>query len=118
MASFFPMRRAERRALFGLAAFSAAAFVPALAGFSFLGVSLFGWLMALLLFGSPLLLLTLLRPETPNAPGTPTNRYDSDSAPPGASADRADSATADTAPARRPSAADRSRSAADRTPPR
>lgn len=65
MASFFPMRRAERRALFGLVAFSAAAFVPAVAGFSFLGVSLFGWLMALLLFGSPLLLLTLLRPETP-----------------------------------------------------
>lgn len=71
MASFFPMRRAERRALFGLVAFSAAAFVPAVAGFSFLGVSLFGWLMALLLFGSPLLLLTLLRPETPRkAPET------------------------------------------------
>lgn len=64
MASFFPMRRAERRALFGLVLFSAAAFVPTVAGFSFLGVSLFGWLMALLLFGSPLLLLTLLRPET------------------------------------------------------
>lgn len=64
MASFFPMRRAERRALFGLVLFSAAAFVPAVARFSFLGVSLFGWLMALLLFGSPLLLLTLLRPET------------------------------------------------------
>lgn len=65
---FFPMRRAERRALFGLVAFSAAAFVPAVAGFSFLGVSLFGWLMALLLFGSPLLLLTLLRPETAKTP--------------------------------------------------
>lgn len=103
MPSFFPMRRAERRALFGLAAFSAAAFVPALAGFSFLGVSLFGWLMALLLFGSPLLLLTLLRPETPDAPGTPTNRRDGGGAPPGAAADRA--------PAR-------PRSAADRTPPR
>lgn len=71
MAPFFPMRRAERRALFGLVAFSAAAFVPAVAGFSFLGVSLFGWLMALLLFGSPLLLLTLLRPEAPKkAPET------------------------------------------------
>ena len=71
MAPFFPMRRAERRTLFGLVAFSAAAFVPAVAGFSFLGVSLFGWLMALLLFGSPLLLLTLLRPETPRkAPET------------------------------------------------
>ena len=100
MASFFPMRRVERRALFGLTAFSAAAFVPAVAGFSFLGVSLFGWLMALLLFGSPLLLLTLLRPETPDAPGTPTNRRDGD--PPGADSDRTHSDGADSAADRPP----------------
>ncbi len=84
MASFFPMRRAERRALFGLVLFSAAAFVPAVAGFSFLGVSLFGWLMALLLFGSPLLLLTLLRPETAKTPAPePEAGADSDRAAPG-----------------------------------
>lgn len=91
MASFFPMRRAERRALFGLVVFSAAAFVPAVAGFSFLGVSLFGWLMALLLFGSPLLLLTLLRPETPKtaASATPAPEPGDDGEPRGADPDRA-----------------------------
>ena len=85
---FFPMRRAERRALFGLVLFSAAAFVPAVAGFSFLGVSLFGWLMALLLFGSPLLLLTLLRPETPKT-AAPASEFGNGEEPSGAASDRA-----------------------------
>lgn len=64
MNHFFPMRRAERAALFGLAGFSVLAFLPPVAEVSVFGVSLFGWLMAALLAGSPLLLLGLLRPET------------------------------------------------------
>lgn len=64
MNQFFPMRRAERTALFGLAGFSVFAFLPPVAEVSVFGVSLFGWLMAALLAGSPLLLLALLRPET------------------------------------------------------
>lgn len=64
MNHFFPMRRAERTALFGLAGFSVLAFLPPVAEVSVFGVSLFGWLMAALLAGSPLLLLGLLRPET------------------------------------------------------
>lgn len=77
MNQFFPMRRAERTALFGLAGFSVFAFLPPVAEISVFGVSLFGWLMAALLAGSPLLLLGLLRPETAAAdaadPSKPTD---------------------------------------------
>ncbi len=67
MGQFFPMRPGERAALFGLALFSALAFLPVFAEVSVLGVALFGWLMAALVLGSPALLLLLLRPGRPRA---------------------------------------------------
>jgi hypothetical protein len=60
MSSFFPMRRRERWALFGLIAFSVLAFLPAFGEASVLGVAVFGWLMAILLLGSPAILLLLV----------------------------------------------------------
>lgn len=60
---FFPMPPRERRALLGLALFSAAAFLPAFGRFEIAGVAVFGWFMAALLVGSPLVLLALLHAE-------------------------------------------------------
>lgn len=83
MNRFFPMRRAERAALVGLAGFSALAFLPPVAEVSVFGVSLFGWLMALLLAGSPLLLLGLLRPEAAREDARePAEKTGEDAAPP------------------------------------
>ena len=60
MNSFFPMPRRERVALFILIAFSVVAFLPVFGEFSVLGVAAFGWLMAILLLGSPAILLLLV----------------------------------------------------------
>ncbi len=70
MNSFFPMRRPERIALFVLILFSTIAFLPFFGEISVLGVAVFGWLMAILLLGSPAILLLLLftEPETGSAP--------------------------------------------------
>lgn len=64
MNSFFPMRRPERIALFVLVAFSVLAFLPVFGRVSVLGVAAFGWLMAVLLLGSPAILLLLLLGES------------------------------------------------------
>lgn len=58
--SFFPMPRTERVALFVLIAFSVLAFLPVFGEISVLGVAVFGWLMAVLLLGSPAILLALV----------------------------------------------------------
>ena len=63
MSSFFPMPRQERVALFALIAFSVVAFLPVFGGISVLGVAVFGWLMAILLLGSPAILLLLVLGE-------------------------------------------------------
>ena len=65
MSPFFPMPRREAAALCGLILFSTAAFLPVFGEVTVLGVALFGWLMALLLLGSPALLLLLLLAERP-----------------------------------------------------
>ena len=64
MYSFFPMRPRERIALFVLVAFSVLAFLPVFGEISLLGVAAFGWLMAILLLGSPAILLLLLLAES------------------------------------------------------
>ena len=64
MNSFFPMRRRERVALFALIAFSVTAFLPVFGEISVLGVAAFGWLMAILLLGSPAILLLLVLGES------------------------------------------------------
>lgn len=64
MNSFFPMRPRERVALFALIAFSVLAFLPVFGEISLLGVAAFGWLMAILLLGSPAILLLLLLAES------------------------------------------------------
>ena len=69
--TFFPMPIRERAALVGLVVFSAAAFVPVFGRITVLGVALFGWLMALLLLGSPAILFLLLLAETPTGRSTP-----------------------------------------------
>ena len=63
MKAFFPMPRRERIALFALVAFSTIAFLPLFGEMSVLGVAVFGWLMAVLLLGSPAILLLLLLVE-------------------------------------------------------
>ena len=63
MNSFFPMPRRERVALFALIAFSVVAFLPIFGEVSVLGVAAFGWLMAILLLGSPAILLLLVLGE-------------------------------------------------------
>ncbi len=60
---FFAMPRRERRALWALVGFSAMAFLPVFGRIEVGGVALFGWFMAALLVGSPLLLLSLLFAE-------------------------------------------------------
>ncbi len=64
MNSFFPMPRRERVALFALIAFSVVAFLPIFGEASVLGVAAFGWLMAILLLGSPAILLLLVLGES------------------------------------------------------
>ncbi|MXZ61539.1 MAG: hypothetical protein F4228_13480 [Acidobacteria bacterium] len=64
MNSFFPMRTRERVALFVLIGFSVLAFLPVFGEISLLGVAAFGWLMAILLLGSPAILLLLLLAES------------------------------------------------------
>lgn len=64
MKSFFPMPRRERVALFALIAFSVVAFLPVFGEISVLGVAVFGWLMAILLLGSPAILLLLVLGES------------------------------------------------------
>ena len=64
MNSFFPMPRRERVALFVLIAFSVVAFLPVFGQLSVLGVAVFGWLMAILLLGSPAILLLLVLGES------------------------------------------------------
>lgn len=64
MNSFFPMPRRERVALFALIAFSVTAFLPVFGEISVLGVAAFGWLMAILLLGSPAILLLLVLGES------------------------------------------------------
>ena len=64
MNSFFPMPRRERVALFTLIAFSVVAFLPVFGEISALGVAVFGWLMAILLLGSPAILLLLVLGES------------------------------------------------------
>ena len=66
---FFPMPRRERIALFGLILFSIVAFLPIWGGVTVSGVVFFGWFMAALLLGSPLLMLALLLRETPAKAG-------------------------------------------------
>lgn len=80
MNSFFPMPPRERVALFVLIAFSVVAFLPVFGEISVLGVAVFGWLMAILLLGSPAILLLLVLGESgsgednPSGPGdTPTD---------------------------------------------
>ena len=65
---FFPMPPREQRALLGLALFSAAAFLPVFGRIELGGVAVFGWFMAALLIGSPLVLLALLGAERRNRP--------------------------------------------------
>lgn len=60
MKSFFPMPPRERVALFILIAFSVVAFLPIFGEITVLGVAAFGWLMAILLLGSPAILLLLV----------------------------------------------------------
>ncbi len=60
---FLPMPPRERRALVGLVLFSTAAFLPVFGRIELGGVAVFGWFMAALLVGSPLVLLALLRAE-------------------------------------------------------
>ena len=64
MNSFFPMSRRERVALFILIAFSVVAFLPVFGEITVLGVAVFGWLMAILLLGSPAILLLLVLGES------------------------------------------------------
>ncbi len=64
MNSFFPMPLRERVALFALIAFSVVAFLPVFGEISVLGVAAFGWLMAILLLGSPAILLLLVLGES------------------------------------------------------
>jgi len=64
MNSFFPMPRRERVALFTLIAFSVVAFLPVFREVTVLGVAVFGWLMAILLLGSPAILLLLVLGES------------------------------------------------------
>lgn len=80
MNSFFPMRRPERIALFGLIAFSTVAFLPVFGSVSVLGVAAFGWLMAALLLGSPAILLLLLLSE-PRSTADPEARPEADITP-------------------------------------
>ena len=63
MNSFFPMPSRERVALFILIAFSVVAFLPVFGEITVLGVAVFGWLMAILLLGSPAILLLLVLGE-------------------------------------------------------
>ncbi|MCY3745598.1 MAG: hypothetical protein OXH05_05150 [Acidobacteria bacterium] len=58
------MPRRERVALFTLIAFSVVAFLPVFGEISVLGVAVFGWLMAILLLGSPAILLLLVLGES------------------------------------------------------
>lgn len=69
MNSFFPMRRRERAALFILIAFSVVAFLPVFGEISVMGVAVFGWLMAILLLGSPAILLLLVLGESGDEDG-------------------------------------------------
>ena len=69
MKAFFPMPPRERVALFVLVAFSALAFLPVFGEISVLGVAVFGWLMAVLLLGSPAILLLLLLAERETGSG-------------------------------------------------
>lgn len=64
MNSFFPMPPRERVALFTLIAFSVVAFLPVFGEISVMGVAVFGWLMAILLLGSPAILLLLVLGES------------------------------------------------------
>ena len=64
MNSFFPMPSKERAALFTLIAFSVVAFLPVFGDATVLGVAVFGWLMAILLLGSPAILLLLVLGES------------------------------------------------------
>lgn len=64
MNSFFPMPSRERVALFVLIAFSVVAFLPVFGEITVLGVAVFGWLMAILLLGSPAILLLLVLGES------------------------------------------------------
>ena len=64
MNSFFPMPPRERVALFILIAFSVVAFLPIFGEITVLGVAAFGWLMAILLLGSPAILLLLVLAES------------------------------------------------------
>lgn len=69
MKAFFPMPARERIALFALIAFSTIAFLPVFGETSVLGVAVFGWLMAVLLLGSPAMLLLLLLAEPDRGSG-------------------------------------------------
>ena len=64
MNSFFPMPPRERVALFILITFSVVAFLPVFGEISVMGVAVFGWLMAILLLGSPAILLLLVLGES------------------------------------------------------
>ena len=78
MSSFFPMRPRERVALFGLIAFSVVAFLPVFGEISILGVAAFGWLMAILLLGSPAILaLLVMRDSGAQDEGTSHHPMDS-----------------------------------------
>lgn len=54
----------ERVALFALIAFSVVAFLPVFGEVTVMGVAVFGWLMAILLLGSPAILLLLVLGES------------------------------------------------------
>lgn len=74
MNSFFPMPQKERIALFVLVAFAVLAFLPVFGRVSVLGVAVFGWLMALLLLGSPAILLLLLLGDSQPGDADPDRR--------------------------------------------
>ncbi len=61
----FPMAARDRAMLLGLVGFSVVAFLPIWGGGAFLGVATFGWLMAALLLGAPLVQLALLLRKKP-----------------------------------------------------
>ena len=57
MKSFFPMPRAEARALLALVVFATVAFLPAWRTIEIAGMAMFGWFMAALMLLSPALAL-------------------------------------------------------------
>jgi hypothetical protein len=63
--NFFPMARGEKVVLGVLIGFSAACFLPPARSVEVAGMTLFGWLMALLMVLSPILTLWVFRRGRP-----------------------------------------------------